>query len=269
MLGVGATGCDEGAAREPRVVARALIEGLGVPQKASIQLVGATDWQAAGRSPLQMYIMIDGEAAGWELGGELLFAFEGSSVGFSYPEGTRRIQLMHGNEIVWDFGERVLAADRLTTLVYFGSPDDPRIMPLDDITDVPAGHGAARVVNLDESRAPIDALLCPEGAQSYDGCEVVAEDLAYGEAWTGTVPIADHKLIAWERARPATYPLDRFVGTDPYPVGYRLCLTDVMRTTATLIPVRFETPETEPDCPFCTAGWNFGAGRAPGDCAPW
>lgn len=267
MMGMGVQGCSDGAEGEPRVVVQALIEGLGTPELASLQLIGATDWQATGRRPLEMIILIDGQVAGWELGGEPVLAFEGSAVGFSYASGTRRIQLADGDGVVWDFGEQTLAADRVTTLAYFGSPDDPRVMALADLDDVPAGHAAARVVNLDERRAPIDALLCPEGAESYDTCEVVAEGLAYGEAWTGVVPIADHQVVAWERARPAGYPLERFVGADPYPVGHRLCLADVLRSTTTLIPVRFETPESAPECPFCTTAWMFGAGRAPGDCA--
>lgn len=266
MAGAIAPACDDGGTGA-QVVARSLVSEPGTPQMAGLQLVGATDWQATGRSPLQMYVVIDGAPVGWELGGEPIVAFEGSAVGFSLPSGTGHVQLLRGSEVVWDLGEHTFERDTLTTLVYFGGPSDPRVMALDDVTDVPEGHAAARVVNLDEARAPVDALLCPEDLSRHDACEVVAEGLAYGEAWTGTVATADRKVVAWERTRPDGYPLDRFIGSDPYPVGHTSCFGPALRTTTTLIPVHFDTPVTAPQCAFCTSGWNFGGGRAPGDCA--
>lgn|GEM_PF-3107395 len=262
----GAPGCaDDGAA----LTATALVTAPATANMATVRLIGATDWEAAGREQLQLNVLVDGEAAGFELGGDPLVAFEGSGMSFGVPEGSRTLALAHDGEVIWDFGEAALAAGVPTDLVYYGSPDDPHVLALDDLgATLPEGQAAARMLNLDDRHEPVDALLCPRNVEDFDDCEVVGDDIPYGSAWTGVVALADERVLRWERTAPADYPWGRFVGGGGEPIGHSLCqgLEPTIRTL-TLIPVHYYSPSEAPDCSYCTSGWMMGDGTTPGDCA--
>lgn len=268
---MGVSGCgDGGAGADLRVLATALVSAPASGDAATVRIIGATDWEAAGRAPLHLYVLLDGQPAGWVIGEEALPASEGSGLGFGVAPGTMDISVAKANgEVVWDFGPTELVGGTTTDLVYYGSPTDPRVMQLDDPgAALPEGQAAARLINLDDTRGPVSALLCPENTEDLDACEVVAEALGYGEAWTGVVAVTDRKVLLWERPAPPDYAWGRYVGGASTPIGHPLCqVAEPLVRTLTLIPVHASTPEEAPECPYCTSGWSFGDGVTPGDCA--
>lgn len=268
---MGVSGCgDGGAGADLRVLATALVSAPASGDAATVRIIGATDWEAAGRAPLQLVILLDGEPAGWVVGEEALVASEGSGVGFGVPAGTMDIAVATpSGEVIWDFGPREAVSGRTTDLVYYGSPDDPRVMELDDPgAELPEGQAAARLINLDDTHGPVDALLCPEHSDDFEACEVVVERLAYGEVWVGAVAVADRKVLRWERPAPPDFPWGRYVGGGATPIGHPYCPSgEPLIRTQTLIPVHANTPEEAPECPYCTSGWYAGDGMTPGDCA--
>ncbi|TNF29545.1 MAG: hypothetical protein EP329_15455 [Deltaproteobacteria bacterium] len=268
-LGLGAPACDGGDGSDVRVLATALVTAPASGDAATVRLIGATDWEAVGRAQRGMIVRVDGEPVGFVLGDEAIMTFEGSGVSFGVPAGPHEIALADGDEVLWDFGVVETVASAPTDLVYYGSPDDPRVMPLADLgRELAEGQTAARLINLDDRHQPVSALLCPQNVESFDACEVVAEGLGYGDVWTGTLAVADALSLVWERPTPADYPWGRFAGGTSIPVGQPLCQASApVVNTLTLIPVHANTPEEAPECPYCTSGWTIGDGTTPGDCA--
>lgn len=263
--GLGCAGGDDGHA----VMTAALVTAPATEGTATVRMIGATDWEATGRVPLQLNVLLDGEPVGWELGSPAIATWEGSGVSFGAPAGPWHVSLASKGEVIWDFGVQTLVAGQTTDLIWFGSPETPGVLSLEDVaTGLPESQAAARLINLDDERRPIRALLCPEQSPDLDACEVAAEGIVYGEVWTGVVDVAARQLLRWERPAPADYPLDRFVGGASVPVGSPLCQGSApLSRTMTLIPVHASTPEEAPDCPFCSSGWRLGDGVTPGDCA--
>ena len=226
-----------------------------VPTSSSVTIVAATD--VGNREPRLLRVSVDGLPLSREPG----WFFEAGiteSWSFSYgtPTGTHRITLDLEGAPVWDFGDVEFAAGSHRTLLAYGGLDDPMTMTFEEPSGLAADEVVVRMVNVWDTREPLDVLICPPGDMEL--CSTVEEDLAYGEVWESTVSRTDEAYLGWERTPPPGYSLDRYIGASG-PAGQPFCMTmgphageTVLSTAHMHLPY---TVSLEPECLGCYGGF--------------
>lgn len=258
--GNGQWDCDDAACQEElycRPEDFAHIVDYSAEGNTSVSIVVASDVRE--REPRLLRIMLDGLPLSLEES-EFLNAslYEETGFGSGVTAGVHRFTLNVDGEPVWDFGDVEFEEGLHQNLIAFGGLDDPATLTFEQPSGLGPDEVVVRMVNVWDTREPLDVLLCPSGP--LEGCTTVKEDLAYGEVWESMVDRTDELHLGWERPPPPDYSLDRYIGISSSPAGQVFCVQDlsgprtVVTTMLMMLPLLVSL---DPDCYGCTGGFEI------------
>lgn len=225
------------------------------PQYASVSIIVATDYREGGAR--QLYVNIDGLPASMEADHYLALTHqEGWQLFFGLTAGMHRISLNLDGAAIWDFGALDFQAGQHTTLVAYGDLGHPLAQVFPEPTGLGPDEVVVRMLNVWDTREPLDVLLCPQGAEVAD-CTLRHEDLAYGELWEETLDRNAAQSLLWERTPPPGYPHDRYTGGASNYAGEPFCYyqgpwvgTTVLTNMLLLLPYQVSL---DPSCLGCSS----------------
>jgi hypothetical protein len=261
--GNGRRDCDDATClEEPYCRPEHFAAVVGVPNYYTLEgvypatIIVASDCR--GREPRLLRVTLDGLPSSLEES-EFLAVTVGEGWEFycGMTAGVHHITLDVDGEAVWDFGEVEFREGRNQTLIAFGGLDDPATLVFEAPSGLEPNDVVVRMVNVWDTREPLDVLLCPPDTIDWGECRVVAEDLRYGEVWEQTIDRRNEDRLGWERPLPAGFPDDRFIALASQPAGRVLCFDTPSGPRTVFTTMHMQLPlsvSLDPECLGCSAG---------------